>query len=48
MICPLCGKDGMLTGEFYDHMGEYHAWSLADAEKHADDEYLEKHGERKQ
>ena len=48
MICPKCGKDGMTTGEFYDHMGELHAWSLAESEKYADDDYLEKYGGKTQ
>ena len=40
MKCPECGKD-QRTREFYDHMGEYHGWSLAEAEKWADDRYQE-------
>lgn len=44
MRCPKCFKD-MTTREFYDHMAEHHMWTLAEAEKYADDAYLEKHGD---
>ena len=38
MICPERGKD---VKWFYDHMCESHGWALAEAEKYADDQYLE-------
>ena len=41
IICPLCGKD-IPSREFYDHMGN-HGWSLSEAERYADDRYLETH-----
>ena len=44
MICPICGKD-IRNREFYDHMGEYHGWSLSEAEIYADERYLEEHPE---
>ena len=52
MRCPICFKE-VSSRVFYDHMGEYHGWSLAEAEKYADDLYLETHsinytGERTQ
>ena len=43
MKCPICGVE-QRTGEFYDHMGEYHGWTLAEAEKFADDRWIETHG----
>lgn len=46
MICPVCGKNEMRTGEFYDHMGEYHDQTLSEAEKHADDQYIEIYGSK--
>ena len=45
MICPLCGKD-VPNREFYDHMGN-HGWSLSEAERYADDRYLERHSSEK-
>ena len=38
MICPVCFKD-IPNREFYDHMSEYHGWSLAEAETFADEQY---------
>lgn len=43
MKCPICDKDQLTTGEFYDHMGEIHGWKLSEAEKYADDRWLETH-----
>ena len=44
MICPVCFKE-VSSRDFYDHMAEHHSWSMAEAEKYADDEYIEKHGD---
>ena len=42
--CPECGKD-VPVREFYDHMCEYHGWTMAQAEEYADNVYLNEHPE---
>ena len=44
MKCPICGED-VSSHEFYDHMGEYHGWTLSEAEVFAEEQYLEEHPE---
>jgi len=44
MKCPICSKD-IRSREFYDHMSEYHGWTLREAEVYADNRYLEEHPE---
>jgi len=41
--CPVCRKE-VDKRAFYDHMGSSHGWSLAQAERYADDLYIEEHG----
>lgn len=36
MICPICSED-VRSRVFYDHMVEYHGWTLAEAEEYADE-----------
>ena len=38
--CPEC-RDEVRSMEFYDHMLEYHQWTMIEAERYADNWYQE-------